>query len=93
MTSLLFLLRSVFKLQTSDFKLLTSQNPPQAPPIIVKIVEPKQTGLAEVVIGAIGLSGVLFLIAILLAVVMAGVLFYLRSRDPLSNATEGKHGP
>ncbi len=52
-------------------------------------MEPKQNGLADVVIGAIGLSGVLFLIAILLAVVVAGVLFFLRSRDPLSNATEG----
>jgi hypothetical protein len=89
MTSLLFLLRSVFL--PSSFFLLTFQTPDS--PIIVKIVEPKQTGLAEVVIGAIGLSGVLFLIAILLAVVMAGVLFYLRSRDPLSNATEGTHGP
>jgi urea transporter len=98
MTSLLFLIRSVFLhtpvfLQTSDFKLLTFQNPPPDSPIVVKIVEPKQTGLAEVVIGAIGLSGVLFLIAILLAVVMAAVLFYLRSRDPLSNASEGTHGP
>jgi hypothetical protein len=56
-------------------------------------VEPKQNGLADVVIGAIGLSGVLFLIAILLGVVVAGVLIFLRSRDPLSNATEGTHGP
>ncbi len=88
----LLLLRSVF-LQTSDFRLHTFQNPAPDSPIVVKIVEPKQNGLADVVIGAIGLSGVLFLIAVVLAVVVAGVLFYLRSRDPLSNATEGTHGP
>lgn len=96
MTSLLFLRRSVFILRSvfllpSSLLLLTFQTPDS--PIVVKIVEPKQSGLADVVIGAIGLSGVLFLIAIVFAVVVAGVLFFLRSRDPLSNATEGTHGP
>ena len=96
MATLLFLLRSLFILRSvfrlpSSFSLLTFQTPAPDSPIVVKIVEPKQSGLADVVIGAIGLSGVLFLIAIVFAVVVAGVLFFLRSRDPLSNATEGSH--
>jgi len=79
--------------QTSNFSLLAFQNPPQPPPLIVKIVEPKQTSLADVVIGALGLSGVLLLVAIVFAVVVAGILLLIRSRDPLSNATEGTHEP
>jgi hypothetical protein len=57
----------------------------QSQPIIVKLVEPKTdpTGLADVIIGALGLSGALALLALALGVVMAGVLFYVRSRRPL----------
>ena len=58
---------------------------PAPPPIIVKIVEPYDDpiGLATVVIGALGLSGALALAAILLGVLLAGVLFFVRSRHPL----------
>jgi hypothetical protein len=41
------------------------------------------------VIGALGLSGVLLLLAVVFAVVLAGILFYVRSRNPLSNASQG----
>ena len=59
------------------------QQPP--PPIIVKIVEPDNDpiGLANVVIGALGLSGAMAVAAILLGVLLAGVLFLVRSRHPL----------
>ena len=51
-------------------------------PIIVKIVEPSQlSGLADVLLGAIGLTGVLTLLAIAAGVVVAGVLFWWRSRE------------
>ena len=53
-------------------------------PMIVKIIEPKKdpTGLADVLIGALGLTGVMVLLAVLAAAVFAGVLFWRRSRKP-----------
>ena len=55
----------------------------QSKPIIVKIVEPEgdPTGLADVLIGALGLTGALTLLAVVAAVVFAGVLFWIRSRS------------
>ena len=59
----------------------------QQSPVIVKIVEPKgdPTGLSDVLIGALGLSGVLFLIAVLAALVLGALLFWLRSRKPFDH--------
>ena len=56
-------------------------------PVMVKIIEPNKdpTGLADVLIGALGLSGVLSLIAVLAAVVFGAVLFWLRSRRPFDH--------
>lgn len=52
-------------------------------PIIVKIVElpSDPTGLADVLIGALGLTGVIVLIAVVLGFVMGAVLFWFRSRS------------
>jgi hypothetical protein len=52
-------------------------------PIIVKIIEPPgdPTGLADVLIGSLGLSGVIALGSILMGLLFAGVLFWLRSRS------------
>jgi hypothetical protein len=68
-----------------DFSLFISAQPKDPPPIIVKLIEPNNDpiGLADVVIGALGLSGALAVCAILLGVVVAGVLFLVRSRHPL----------
>ena len=65
-----------------SFSLLSSAQQPQQP-LIVKIVEPPgdPTGLAAVLIGALGLTGVIVLIAVLLGLVMAGVLSWIRSRS------------
>ena len=54
----------------------------QKPPIIVKLVDlPKDpTGLADVLVGALGLTGVIVLIAVILGAVLAGVMFWKRSR-------------
>ncbi len=53
-------------------------------PIIVKIIEtPAKTelqGLADVLIGSLGLTGVIVLAALLLGLVFASVLFWVRSR-------------
>ena len=53
-------------------------------PIIVKIIEPNKdpTGLADVLIGALGLTGVMVLCAVVAAAVFAAVLFWSRSRKP-----------
>jgi len=57
----------------------------QSQPIIVKLVEPKTdpTGLSDIIIGSLGLAGALGLIAVVLGAIIAGVLFYARSRRPL----------
>ena len=64
----------MFASQTSDFRLQTSN------PIIVKIVEPKEESLYDVLFGALGLTGVMTLIAIAAALVFAAALFWFRSR-------------
>ena len=55
----------------------------QSKPIIVKIMPPEgdPTGLADVLIGALGLTGVLVLLAVIAAVVFGGALFWFRSRS------------
>jgi len=55
--------------------------PAPSAPIVVKIIEPKKEGLAEVLLGALGLTGALVLIAVLAAVAFAAGLYWLRSRS------------
>jgi hypothetical protein len=51
-------------------------------PIIVKLVEPSElSGLADVLLGAIGLTGVLTLGAIVAGVLVAILMFWWRSRS------------
>jgi len=61
---------------------VAAQQPPQGP-IIVKLVEPEgdPTGLAAVLIGALGLTGVIVVFAVLLGFVTGAVLFWIRSRS------------
>ena len=51
-------------------------------PVIVKIIEPPKdpTGLADVLVGALGLTGVLGLAAILIGIATGAVIFWMRSR-------------
>jgi hypothetical protein len=52
-------------------------------PIIVDITQPPKgdpTGLADVLIGSLGLSGALILAAFVLALIFASALFWWRSR-------------
>jgi hypothetical protein len=46
------------------------QTPPEPAPIIVKVIETPSESLSDVVLGAVGLSGVLTLVAVVL-----GLLF------------------
>jgi hypothetical protein len=52
-------------------------------PVIVKIVETPHdpTGLSDVFIGAIGLTGFIVLVAVVLGLAFAGVLFWYRRRS------------
>ena len=65
-----------------------AQQSPPGSPIIVKVIEPKKdpvSGLSDILIGALGLSGALFLIAVLAAVVFGSILFWLRRRKPFDH--------
>ncbi len=57
----------------------------QSKPIIVKIIQPEQkselSGLADVLLGSLGLTGVIVVGAVLAGALMAGVLFWIRSRS------------
>jgi hypothetical protein len=58
----------------------------QQAPIIVKLAPKRDpTGLADVLLGALGLTGVLVLGALVLGVAVAGILFLIRSRRPLDH--------
>jgi hypothetical protein len=50
-------------------------------PVIVRIIPPKEESLSDVLVGALGVTGVMVLIALVAAVVFAGVLLWVRSRD------------
>jgi hypothetical protein len=61
----------------------------QPEPIMIDIVEPPESpvaGLADVLIGALGVTGVILVIAILVGAVLAGLMFWLRSGNPLSRS-------
>jgi hypothetical protein len=63
-------------------------NPAQ--PIIVDIREPDLgpiAGLADVLIGALGLTGVVVLFAVIAGAVLAGILFWMRSGSPLRRSS------
>jgi hypothetical protein len=71
----------------SAFALLISaaQQPQPHAPIIVKIVETPRdpTGLAAVLVGALGLTGVILLMALVLGLLAGGILYFARARRPL----------
>jgi hypothetical protein len=54
----------------------------QPEPLIVKIIEPPRdpTGLADVLIGVLGLSSVLGLVAIAIGIGIGALIFWFRSR-------------
>ena len=70
---------------TSTLSLLIAA---QQPPVIVKIIEPPKDptdGLADVLLGSLGVAGVLTLFAVLFGVILAGVLFWMRSSRPFDH--------
>ncbi len=79
------------RLSDQPFAISSLQAPPPKPaptsPIIVKVITPPHdpTGISDVIIGAIGLTGFIVLLAIVLGLIMAGIMFWMRSRNPLSH--------
>ena len=64
-------------------RLLALQQQP-SDPVVVKIIEPEKSELAQlsdVLLGSLGLTGLLVLASILAACLFAGLLFWLRSRE------------
>jgi len=61
-----------------------SQSQP-AKPIIVKIIPPEAkselSGLADVLLGSLGLTGIIVVAAVLAGALLAGVMFWVRSRQ------------
>jgi len=55
----------------------------QSNPVIVKIVEPPHdpTGISDVIIGAIGLTGFIVLLALLVGLMFGGILYWFRRRS------------
>jgi len=55
--------------------------------IVVKLVDPNKdpTGLADVLLKSLGLTGVMVLVAVVAGIVMAGLLFLWRSRKPFDH--------
>jgi hypothetical protein len=67
---------------------VAAQQTQPSSPIMVKIDQPKNDptgGLADVLIGALGLSGVLFLIAVVAAMAFGSILFWLRRQKPFDH--------
>ena len=69
--------------QLSALRLSLSQEPSK--PIIVSIPKDPPTselsGLADVLLGSLGLTGVIVIAAVLMGALMAGVMFWIRSRQ------------
>ncbi len=82
---LAYMLR-LFSHQLSAISDFSVQQQPSSP-VIVKIITPPRdpTGISDVIIGAIGLTGFIVVLAIVLGLLMAGILFWFRSRNPLSH--------
>ena len=55
----------------------------QQKPIIVKLIDPPPeiSGLANVLIGSLGLTGAIVLLALVTGALFAGILFWYRSRS------------
>jgi hypothetical protein len=55
---------------------------PSNEPIIVKLIDPPSdiSGLADVLLGALGITGIIVVGALVVGVGFAGVLFWIRSR-------------
>jgi hypothetical protein len=63
---------------------------PANDPIIVRIIEPPSdiSALGDVLLGALGITGVIVLAAVVFGVVLAGVMFMIRHRASSDQSDE-----
>ena len=73
---------------------LLLQPPPDSMTVKIMPAPSDVEGLADVLLGSLGLAGVLVLAGVVLAIVFAGGLFLFRSfvGDPFPNASQQKPG-
>jgi hypothetical protein len=69
---------------------MNQSQPSQQKPIIVTIDRPNQQnkdlqGLSDVLLGSLGVTGILILGALVLGVLMASVMFWMRSNKPFDH--------
>ena len=76
------------------FALLLQQPPPDGVTVKILPAPSDVEGLADVLLGSLGLAGVLVLAGVVLAVIFAGGLFLFRFKfaDPFPNASLQKPG-
>ena len=60
---------------------LQSPPPPETDGIIVKLIEPPDTRIADLLIATLGLSGALLLAAVIAGLVVGSLVFWVRSRS------------
>ena len=53
----------------------------QQSPVIIKLIDPPEQGMDEVLVGALGLTGVIVVAALVLGLALAGIMFWRRSRS------------
>ncbi len=72
-------------MSSADLVLAALAQAQPANPIIVKITEPaaksELSGLADVLLGSLGLTGVIVLAAVVLGAALAGVMYWVRRRQ------------
>jgi hypothetical protein len=60
------------------------------PPIIVKLIDPPTDptgiGIAHVIMQAMGFTGAVTLLAVVMGVLLAGVMYWVRSRSAVTGA-------
>lgn len=68
---------------------------PEPKPIIVNIIDPPSdiVSLGEVLLGALGLTGIIVVGALAFGVVTAGAMFWVRSRQTADDLDVTPHGP
>jgi hypothetical protein len=63
-------------------------SPPPAPPIIVKVIETPTESLSDIVLGAVGLSGLLSLVAVIVGLLLGAGFIAFRVRQKQRQSPE-----
>ena len=58
---------------------LALQSAPPASGVIVRLIEPPDTRIRDIVVGAVGLSGALAIAGVVIGLLLGGVMFWMRS--------------